>query len=266
MVMSSTGEGGYSWQARQTETSSPLNAAGSCRDSPARSGTFERARVSPDVTDMTDERAQDATAAVDPDAEAVRRARTGDPEAFEQLVLRHQRRTFNVAFRILGDYDEALDLSQEVFIQAHRSLGQFRGESRFGGWLLAIAVNQCRNRLKHWKRRSRSKHESLSAPIGEGGSDLQRELPDPGTTAAEALESRQLEALVREELQHLDEEYRTVLVLRELQDLSYEEIARMLEVPVGTVKSRLHRGRTELRELVRRRLSPHGGGGEGGRS
>jgi len=206
---------------------------------------------------------QDATAGVDPDAEAVRRARAGDQQAFEQLVLSHQRRTFNVAYRMLGDYDEALDLTQEVFIQAHRSLGQFRGEARFGSWLLAIAVNHCRNRLKHWKRRARSRHDSLSAPIGGEGSELRRELPDPGTTAAETLESRQFEELVAGEMQHLDEEYRTVLVLREVQGVAYEEIARMLEVPVGTVKSRLHRGRAELRDLVRRRLSPAGGGGEG---
>jgi len=220
------------------------------------------------VTDATGtgERVRDAAAGADPDAEAVRRARTGDEGAFEHLVLSHQRRTFNVAYRILGDHDEALDLTQEVFIQAHRSLGQFRGEARFGSWLLAIAVNQCRNRLKHWQRRARSKHDSLSAPIGEEGSDLQRELPDPGTTAAEALEGRQLEELVNEELKHVDEEYRTVLVLRELQGVAYEEIARMLEVPIGTVKSRLHRGRAELRELLRRRLSPRGGGGETGRS
>jgi RNA polymerase sigma-70 factor (ECF subfamily) len=220
------------------------------------------------VTDTTGtgEGVQEATAGVDPDAEAVRRARIGDQAAFEQLVLSNQRRTFNVAYRILGDYDEALDLTQEVFIQAHRSLGQFRGEARFGSWLLAIAVNHCRNRLKHWKRRARSKHDSLSAPIGEEGSELHRDLPDPGTTAVEALEGRQLEELVREELQHVDEEYRTVLVLRELQGVAYEEIAQMLEVPIGTVKSRLHRGRAELRELLRRRLSPRSDDGEKGPS
>ena len=213
-------------------------------------------------TTGTGDGVQDAPAGMDPDAEVVRRARTGDQGAFEQLVVSHQRRTFNVVYRILGDYDEALDLTQEVFILAHRNLGQFRGDARFGSWLLAIAVNQCRNRLKHWKSRARSRHDSLSAPIGEAGSDLHRELPDPGTTAVEALEGRQLEELVREELQHLDEEYRTVLVLRELQDVAYEEIARMLKVPIGTVKSRLHRGRTELRELLRRRLSPGAGGSE----
>ncbi len=211
------------------------------------------------------DRVQDGTAGSDPDVEVVRRARAGDVGAFEELVLTHQRRTFNVAYRMLGDYDEAVDLTQEVFIQAHRSLGQFRGEARFGSWLLAIAVNQCRNRLKSWKRRSRSRHDSLSAPIGEEGSDLHRELPDPGANAAEALEGRQLEELVHEEMKHLDEEYRTVLVLREMQGVAYEEIARMLEVPIGTVKSRLHRGRTELRERLRRRLSPGSAGGERGR-
>ena len=146
-------------------------------------------------------------------------------------------------------------------MQAHRSLGQFRGEARFGSWLLAIAVNQCRNRLKHWKRRARSRHDSLSVAAGDEGSELRRELPDAGTTPAEALAGRQLEEIVHEELQHLDEEYRTVLVLRELQDVGYEEIARMLGLPIGTVKSRLHRGRAELRELMRRRLSPQGNGG-----
>ena len=217
-------------------------------------------------TTGTGDGVHDAAAGVDPDAEAVRRARNGDQGAFEQLVVSHQRRTFNVAYRILGDHDEALDLTQEVFIQAHRRLGQFRGEARFGSWLLAIAVNQCRNRLKQWKRRARSKHESLSAPIGEEGSDLRRELPDPGTTTVETLQGRELEELVHEELKHVDEEYRTVLVLRELQGVAYEEIARILEVPVGTVKSRLHRGRTELRELLRRRLSPDCGGGQRGQA
>lgn len=213
------------------------------------------------MTDTTDDGGgvREAAVGTDPDEEVVCRARAGERGAFEQLVLSHQRRTFNVAYRILGDYDEALDLTQEVFIQADRNLRQFRGEARFGSWLLAIAVNQCRNRLKQWKRRSRSKHESLSAPPGEEGSGPVRELPDPGPTALEALERRQLEELVHEEMQNVDEEYRTVLVLRELQGVAYEEIARMLDVPIGTVKSRLHRGRTELRDLVRRRQSPRGG-------
>jgi len=216
------------------------------------------------MTDATGSRdAAPGGAAADPDTEAVRLARGGDQGAFERIVVGHQRRIFNVAHRILGDHDEALELTQEVFIQAHRSLGQFRGEARFGSWLLAIAVNQCRNRLKLWKRRARSKHDSLSAPVGEEDSGLRRELPDPGPSAVEALEGRQLEELVRAQLQNVDEEYRTVLVLRDVQGVPYDEIARVLGIPIGTVKSRLHRGRTELRALISRRLAPRDGREEG---
>jgi RNA polymerase sigma-70 factor (ECF subfamily) len=194
------------------------------------------------------------TAGADPDDDLVRLARGGDEGAYEQLVVAHQRRAFNVAYRMLGDYDEAADATQEAFVQAYRALGGFRGEARFGNWLLTIVLNQCRNRLKHWKRRARSKHDSLSDPVGGEGSDLQRELNDPAPSPLERLESRQLEELVREEVRHLDEEQATVLVLRELQDIGYEEIAQMLGVPIGTVKSRLHRGRSALAERLRRRL------------
>jgi RNA polymerase sigma-70 factor (ECF subfamily) len=200
----------------------------------------------------------------DPDVDLVRRARAGDEGAYEELVRNHQRRTFNVAYRMLGDYDEALDLTQEVFIQAHRALGQYRGEARFGSWLLTIAVNQCRNRLKHWKRRAHWRHESLSDPIGEEGSELRRELPDAAPSSLEQLEGRQLEEMVREAMKDVDGEYREVLVLRELQDVAYEEIARILAVPVGTVKSRLHRGREQLRDLLRARLAPDRGAAGGG--
>jgi RNA polymerase sigma-70 factor (ECF subfamily) len=191
----------------------------------------------------------------DPDATLVERARGGDAGAYEQLVLHHQRRAFNIAYRMLGDYDEALDVTQETFVQAHRALGRFRGEARFGNWLLTIAVNQCRNRLKQWKRRARSRHDSLSEPIGEEGSGLLHELPDPSPSAVQTLEARQLERFVEEELQHLEEEFRTVLVLREVQDVAYEQIAEMLQVPVGTVKSRLHRGRALLRDRLRARMA-----------
>jgi RNA polymerase sigma-70 factor (ECF subfamily) len=198
-------------------------------------------------------------AGADPDADLVRLARGGDEGAYERLVVGHQRRAFNVAYRILGDYDEAADATQEAFVQAYRALGGFRGEARFGNWLLAIVLNQCRNRLKHWKRRARAKHDSLSDPVGGEDSDLRRELSDPAPNPLERLESRQLEELVREEVRHLDEEQATVLVLRELQDIGYEEIAQVLGVPIGTVKSRLHRGRSALAERLRRRLGPAGG-------
>ncbi len=201
----------------------------------------------------------DAPAAgVDPDAPLVRRAKAGDRQAYELLVAGHQRRVFNVAYRFLGDYDEALDMAQDAFIQAWRNLGGFREEARFGQWLLAIVMNLCRNRLKAWKRRARSRTDSLDEPLGEDGG-LRRELPDPAPASLERLEARQLEELVREEMRRVEGEFREVLVLRELQGISYEEIAGVLGVPVGTVKSRLHRGRAELASRLRARLGQAGG-------
>lgn len=211
----------------------------------------------------------DATGAVpaapdeegDPDVEAVRRTLAGDRRAFDQIVLRNQRRAFNIAYRILGDHDEARDLTQDAFIRAYRSLGQFRAEARFSQWFTAILVNLCRNRLKHWKRRARSRTASLSDPVGPDGSELRRDVPEPGPDALAQLSERQFEELVREEMRNVDAEYREVLVLRELQEVPYEEIAAALGIPVGTVKSRLHRGRAALRELLGRRLGHAAAGG-----
>jgi RNA polymerase sigma-70 factor (ECF subfamily) len=195
----------------------------------------------------------------DPDLELVRKTKGGDRQAYEELVLRHQRRAFNVAYRILGDYDEALDITQDAFIQAYRSIAGFREESRFSYWLLTITVNLCRNRLRQWKRRSRNRTASIDEPIRCEDSEVRMEIPDPSPSALDNVTARQTEALIREEMMSLEEEFRTVLVLRELQGMSYEEIGTVLGIAAGTVKSRLHRGRGELRDRLRRRLSPPAG-------
>jgi RNA polymerase sigma-70 factor (ECF subfamily) len=195
----------------------------------------------------------------DPDLALVKMAKGGDKKAYEELVLRHQRRAFNVAYRILGDYDEALDITQDAFIQAYRSLAGFREESRFSYWLLTIAVNLCRNRLRQWKRRARNRTASIDEPIRCEDSEVRMELPDPSPTALDNVTARQTEGMIREEIMSLDEEFRTVLVLRELQEMSYEEIGTVLGIAAGTVKSRLHRGRGELRDRMQKRLAPTAG-------
>ena len=195
----------------------------------------------------------------DPDLELVRKTKGGDGKAYEELVLRHQRRAFNVAYRILGDYDEALDITQDAFIQAYRSIAGFREESRFSYWLLTITVNLCRNRLRQWKRRSRNRTASIDQPIRCEDSEVRMEITDPSPSALDNVTARQTEGLIREEMMSLDEEFRTVLVLRELQEMSYEEIGTVLGIAAGTVKSRLHRGRGELRDRLRKRLSPTAG-------
>jgi RNA polymerase sigma-70 factor (ECF subfamily) len=195
----------------------------------------------------------------DPDLELVRRTKGGDKKAYEELVLRHQRRTFNVVYRVLGDYDEALDITQDAFIQAYRSIAGFREESRFSYWLLTIAVNLCRNRLRQWKRRARNRTASIDEPIRCEDSEVRMEIPDPSPSALDNVTARQRSAMIREEMMSLEEEFRTVLVLREMQEMSYEEIGTVLGIAAGTVKSRLHRGRGELRDRMRKRLSPTAG-------
>jgi RNA polymerase sigma-70 factor (ECF subfamily) len=200
--------------------------------------------------ELQDERDDSA----DPDLELVRGAKKGDREDYEELVRRHQKRAFNVAYRVLGDYDEALDITQDSFIQAYRSLDGFRMEARFSSWLLTITVNLCRNRIKYWKRRARNRTTSIDEPIETEDSVIRREVRDPSPTALEALGSKRTGEIIREEMMSLDEEFRTVLVLREMQEMSYEEIAGVLGIASGTVKSRLHRGRSELKDRLKVRL------------
>lgn len=198
----------------------------------------------------------------DPDLELVLRAQKGDGRAYEELVRLHQRRVFNVAYRVLGDYDEALDISQDAFIQAYRSIGGFRREARFTSWIITIAVNLCRNRLKYWKRRARNRTSSIDEPVRYGDSEIKVDLPDRRPTSLDLLSARETEAIIREEMMELGEEFRSVLVLREMQEMSYEEVGEILGIAVGTVKSRLHRGRAELRDRLKRRLTPAPAGTE----
>lgn len=190
----------------------------------------------------------------DADWGLVQQAQRGDKMAFEQLVLKHQRRAFNLAFRFFRNKQEAEDLTQEAFVQVHRHLRSFRGEAPFARWLDRIVANTCKNRIDYWDRRAGSKHDSLSDPIGGEGSHLTRELPDPKPNALEELSRQQVNDLIREELKAVDAEYQAILILRDVEDRPYEEIAQVLDVAIGTVKSRLHRARTDLLSRVRRRL------------
>jgi len=184
------------------------------------------------------------------DAGLIEQAKSGSLEAFDRLVRAHQREVFAVAMRMLGDRDEAEDIAQEAFIRAYRGFGAFRGGSKFSTWLVAITMNLCRNRRRWWARRRRVIAASLDAP-GPGGEDSPGlDAADPSPEPAHAAQSRELEGAVLESLQRLDEAHRVVVVLRDLEGYSYEEIARMAGCRVGTVKSRLSRARRELRACL----------------
>jgi RNA polymerase sigma-70 factor (ECF subfamily) len=189
------------------------------------------------------------------DAELAQVCRSGDLAAFECLVERHQRMMINVAFRMTGVYEDACDITQEAFLAAWRKLGDYRGEARFSTWLTAIVINLSRNRLQLRRQRERREAYSLNAPIpgGEGTS-----LPDPPSSDRSVLEQLE-EAELRAALQHcieaLSTEFREVLVLRDMQEMSYEEVGAALKLREGTVKSRLFRARETVRDCVRKAVA-----------
>lgn len=173
--------------------------------------------------------------------------RQGDPRAFARLVALHERLVFNLAAHLLGDLEEARDVSQEVFLQVFRKLGRFQGRSSVKTWIYRIAVNQCHNRRRWWKRRKREQLVSLDilAPADEARLCTSRG-PD------QEYERRERSRDVQRALQALPFAQRTVLLLREVEGMSCEQVAEAVGVPVGTVKSRLSRARETLRRELER--------------
>ncbi len=172
-------------------------------------------------------------------------ARRGDTAAFDDLVIRYQDRVFNMSYRMLGNREDAMDVSQEVFVTVFRSIGRFQERARFGTWLYRITVNRCRDELR---RRGSVKH-TRPASLSAGDTD-----PAAGVGAGpvEQASARELQALLKRAIAELPEDVREVMLLRDTEDLAYEEIAAIVEVPVGTVRSRLNRART----LLKQRLAP----------
>ena len=168
------------------------------------------------------------------------RLRAGDPRAFEELVIGYQHRVFGVALRMLGSRAEAEEIAQEVFLRAHRALADFRGDARLGTWLYGIASRLCLNRLASPDRRV-VRGDAALADVAAGTLD-----------AAAQAERAELDAALHAAIAELPEERRLVLVLRDVEGLSYEEIAEALALDPGTVRSRLHRARMQLKEKLER--------------
>lgn len=193
-----------------------------------------------------------ATAIQFEDASLVEQCRQGDMAAFGQLVAKYQDKVFNTCWRISGNRDDAADLTQDVFCKALESIGTFEGKSRFYTWLFRIAVN----RAISYRRRSQ-RTVNLSAdgddpmPMDHQAAGLMRRTgkSNPGGPSVEA-QDRETQALVAQAVDDLDDEFRAVVVLRDIEGLDYGEIADVLDLPSGTVKSRLHRGRLALRQRL----------------
>ena len=177
------------------------------------------------------------------EAALIARCTTGDETACAELVAAHQRMVYGLAFNLLGNRDDALDLSQDVFLRVFRTLSSFRGQSALRTWIYRIVVNQARNRQRWWRRRHRAEQVSLDDYLRNFGDLEARQdiLPD------RLLASKETAAKIWQAMDRLPFEQRTALILREVDGLRYDEIAYSLDVAVGTVKSRLTRARQALR-------------------
>ncbi len=183
------------------------------------------------------------------EAQLVQRCAAHDEDACADLVNEHQRMVYQLSFNLLGDHNEALDLSQEVFLRVFRTIHAFRGQSALRTWIFRIVVNQARNRQRWWRRRHRSQQVSLDEHIRDHGDFPEQ---NNGSSPDRLFGQKEVAERLRTALDHLPFDQKTALVLREIDGLSYEEIAYSLGVAVGTVKSRLARARESLRAELRR--------------
>ncbi len=186
----------------------------------------------------------------------LRRLRERDERAFKEMVEAYQDRVFNLLFRMIGAREEAEDLAQEVFVTVFKSIDQFRGESKLSTWLYRVAANHCKNRIKYLARRHDRATSALDdaaereaaaqggTPVGAGHIDT----PD------RALEGAEMERIVQKAIAELDEEQRLVVLLRDIEELAYEEICEITGLPEGTVKSRLHRARLALKDKLAKHM------------
>jgi RNA polymerase sigma-70 factor, ECF subfamily len=174
----------------------------------------------------------------------IQRCLRGDQAAWEQIVKQHWRKVFNVAYKFVGKHDEAEDLTQDIFLKIFRSLDTFDRRANFQTWLISVSRNLC---IDHY-RSVRKERETIDRQVD--AAELMPAAADAGPIAA--LEQRDRVTLLRQALAKLPESLRTAVVLRDLQELSYQEIADRLHLPEGTVKSRINRGRTELARQVRK--------------
>ncbi len=190
----------------------------------------------------------DARAAAE--AQFIERLRAGETAAFDHLVAERSNDVYALLYRLTEDAEEARDLTQETFLRAFQSINRFRGDADLKTWLYRIAINQARNRWRWWRRRRRDQTVSLDAEVGQSEQPLSSQLRAAGNNPEQDALARERETSLRLALRSLSRSYRETVILRDIEGLSYEEIAAALEISTGTVKSRLSRGRLELRRIL----------------
>lgn len=190
------------------------------------------------------------------DEQLVKDCRQGDMQAFEELVSRYEKRVYALAYRYMSNEDDAYDMAQEAFIKAYRSLRTFKGDSSFGTWIYRITSNVCLDEIR--KRKRRLVPLALDEPMATAdGSEVEREIADNSLGAFELYEQKEFSQYIQKLLDEMKPEHKSAIVLRDVMELSYEEIAGVLDCSMGTVKSRINRARGILKKkLSERELLP----------
>ena len=191
------------------------------------------------------------TDTIDADELLIERIKAGDMAAYNVMVIRHYDRIFSRVLQLLNNKQDAEEVTQDAFIRAHRGLENFRGDASFSTWLYQIATNLAHNRNWYWFRRKRDQSISLDQPQCEDGSlTLENVMPCADENPAEAVVTQEFVDRVSACMQYLNDKHKEVLILRNVKNLTYDEIAQQLEISVGTVKSRIARARESLRGLL----------------
>jgi RNA polymerase sigma-70 factor (ECF subfamily) len=185
-----------------------------------------------------------------PEAEFIERLKQGEAAAFEELVTQRSGEIYGLLFRLTENSEEARDLTQETFLRAFQSIGGFRGDADLRTWIYRIAINQARNRWRWWRRRRRDSTVSLDATQGQSDQTLIGTLAESSENPEQQTLAHERELALRSALQKVGRAYRETVILRDIEGFTYEEIATTLGIKVGTVKSRLARGRQELRRKL----------------
>ncbi len=181
------------------------------------------------------------------DVELIGKFNDGDVDAFEQLIIRYEKKIYSICFYFLKNREVADDAAQEIILKLYKKLGSFRQEAAFSTWMNYVASNTCRDYLR---KRKRNKVLHLDDDIQTEDGQISRELPSEESTPEERIENKELGVLMQDTIAKLKEDHREILLMREYQELSYEEIAKILEISVGTVKSRIYRARKDLKALL----------------
>ena len=183
-----------------------------------------------------------------PEEQLIRYAQQGDNDAFEQLLLLHQKKVYNLCLRMSANPDDALDLSQEAFIKAWRSIGQYQFDASFSTWLFRLTSNVC---IDHLRRKKRRQETSLTESYDDSDEAEEFTLPDAAPLPEEQAITNETKLALAQAMERLGPEHREILQLRVVEDLPYEQIAEILDIRVGTVKSRLARARLSLRKILK---------------